>query len=83
MTGAADEGRHHAALLLPYIGYFELAVAADVFILSDNIKYTKKGWIDRNGFLRNGQAAVDQRRLLNIQRGVPSCPVFSRFVRTS
>ncbi len=40
--------------LLPYIGYFQLINAADVFIVYDNIKYTKKGWINRNRFLRNG-----------------------------
>lgn len=40
--------------LLPYIGYFQLIGAADVFIVYDNIKYTKKGWINRNRFLRNG-----------------------------
>jgi len=42
----------------PYLGYFELAAAGDVFILYDNIKYTKKGWINPNKVLRNGQAAV-------------------------
>ena len=40
---------------LPYIGYFQLIAAADCFILYDNIKYTKKGWINRNRLLVNGQ----------------------------
>lgn len=39
---------------LPYIGYFQLIAAADQFIVYDNIKYTKKGWINRNRMLRNG-----------------------------
>lgn len=39
---------------LPYIGYFQLIAAADLFIVYDNIKYTKKGWINRNRFLLNG-----------------------------
>lgn len=39
---------------LPYIGYFQLIAASDVFIVYDNIKYTKKGWINRNRMLRNG-----------------------------
>src|SRR5882672_7506824 len=43
---------------LPYIGYFQLIGAADLFIVYDNIKYTKKGWINRNRFLRNGKEAV-------------------------
>ncbi len=40
---------------LPYIGYFQLIGAVDRFIVYDNIKYTKKGWINRNRMLRNGQ----------------------------
>ena len=39
---------------LPYIGYFQLIAAADLFIIYDNIKYTKKGWINRNRMLLNG-----------------------------
>ena len=37
----------------PYIGYFQLIAAVDVFIVYDNIKYTKKGWISRNRVLQN------------------------------
>jgi len=40
---------------LPYIGYFQLIAAVDVFIVYDNIKYTKKGWINRNRMLQNGK----------------------------
>jgi hypothetical protein len=43
---------------LPYIGYWQLIAAVDVFVLYDNIKYTKKGWINRNRFLTNGVEAV-------------------------
>jgi len=42
----------------PYIGYFQLIGAADLFIIYDDIKYTKKGWINRNRFLRNGADCV-------------------------
>lgn len=37
----------------PYIGYFQLIAAVDLLILYDNIKYTKKGWINRNRMLQN------------------------------
>jgi hypothetical protein len=40
---------------LPYIGYFQLIAAVDLFIVYDNIKYTKKGWINRNRMLQNGK----------------------------
>lgn len=39
---------------LPYIGYFQLIAAVDKFVVYDNIKYTKKGWINRNRMLVNG-----------------------------
>ena len=41
---------------LSYVGYFQLIQSVDLFIIYDNIKYTKKGWINRNRFLQNGQA---------------------------
>ena len=39
----------------PYIGYFKLINSCDEFIIYDNIKYTKKGWINRNNILVNNQ----------------------------
>jgi len=42
----------------PYIGYFQLISSVDKFILYDNIKYTKKGWINRNRFLQKGEDKV-------------------------
>ena len=42
----------------PYIGYFQLIGAVDLFIVYDNIKYTKKGWINRNRMLQNGRDAI-------------------------
>ena len=41
--------------LFPYIGYFQLINAADEFVVYDNIKFTKKGWINRNRILVNGK----------------------------
>jgi hypothetical protein len=43
--------------LFPYIGYFQLMKAVDEFVLYDNIEFTKKGWINRNRILVNGQDA--------------------------
>jgi hypothetical protein len=40
---------------LPYIGYFQLINAVDKFVIYDNIKFTKKGWINRNRILVNGK----------------------------
>lgn len=41
--------------LFPYIGYFQLIAAVDRFVIYDTVKYTKKGWINRNRFLRDGE----------------------------
>ena len=43
---------------LPYIGYFQLIAAVDLFVIYDHIKYTKKGWINRNRYLLNGSEAM-------------------------
>jgi hypothetical protein len=43
------------AYFFPYIGYFQLIAAVDTFIVYDNIKYTKKGWINRNRMLQSGK----------------------------
>jgi hypothetical protein len=42
----------------PYIGYFQLISATNQFVIYDNIKYTKKGWINRNRFLLNSRSAT-------------------------
>lgn len=42
----------------PYAGYFQLIAAVDLFILYDNIQYTKNGWINRNRLCRNGGAVT-------------------------
>ncbi len=42
----------------PYIGYFQLISAVDLFIVYDNIKFTKKGWINRNRMLQNGKDVI-------------------------
>jgi len=43
---------------LPYIGYFQLIGSVDAFVVYDNIKYTKKGWINRNRILTNGMDSI-------------------------
>lgn len=43
---------------LPYIGYWQLMFGADVFVVYDNVEFTKKGWINRNRCLLNGRAEV-------------------------
>ncbi|MBN1214150.1 MAG: WbqC family protein [Candidatus Lokiarchaeota archaeon] len=42
----------------PYIGYFQLINASDIFVIYDKIKFTKKGWINRNRILQNGVDSI-------------------------
>ena len=37
--------------LLPYVGYFQLIAASDVFVLYDDVQYMKGGWVNRNRIL--------------------------------
>lgn len=42
----------------PYIGYFQLIRAVDVFVVYDDVNYIKKGWINRNNILSNGEGQL-------------------------
>ncbi|CAM3381868.1 hypothetical protein BZK31_13160 [Pseudomonas floridensis] len=44
--------------LFPYLGYFQLIAAADVFVLGDDLQYIRAGWVNRNRILSNGQARL-------------------------
>ena len=39
----------------PYIGYFQLIMAADKFIFYDDVNFIKQGWINRNRILLQGK----------------------------
>jgi len=59
----------------PYIGYFQLIKTVDKFIVYDNIKYTKKGWINRNRLLFNGK---EQLFTIPIRKGSDSLDICQR-----
>jgi hypothetical protein len=40
--------------LFPYLGYFQLINAVDNFVIYDDVKFIKNGWINRNYILANG-----------------------------
>jgi len=42
----------------PYIGYFQLIAASDVFVLHDDVQCIKGGWINRNRILLNGESRM-------------------------
>lgn len=44
--------------LFPYLGYFQLISAVDIFVLSDDLQYINKGWVNRNRILVDGKGKM-------------------------
>lgn len=42
--------------LLPYLGYYQLVNAVDVFVFYDDVQFITKGYINRNAILAHGNA---------------------------
>lgn len=42
--------------LFPYLGYWQLITCGDIFVIFDDVNYIKRGWINRNNILLNGEA---------------------------
>lgn len=42
--------------LFPYLGYYQLVYAVDKFVFYDDVNFIKRGYINRNNILVNGQA---------------------------
>ena len=64
----------------PYIGYFQLMNAVDEFVIYDNIQFTKKGWINRNRILVNGN---DIFITLSLKKGSDYLNVNERYLADS
>ena len=62
---------------LPYIGYWQLIHSADIFVVYDNIEFTKKGWFNRNRILE-----IDHDRLFTvpIKKDSDFLPVNKRYL---
>lgn len=41
--------------LFPYLGYFQLIAAADIFVMYDDTQLISRGWVNRNRILVNGE----------------------------
>lgn len=40
---------------LPYIGYFQIVAAVDIFVFYDDVNFIKGGWINRNKIIINDE----------------------------
>ena len=63
---------------LPYIGYFQLLNAVDEFVLYDNIKFTKKGWINRNRIL--DPSGKDEMISISLKKDSDQCHINQRYI---
>ncbi len=59
----------------PYIGYFQLIAASDIFVLHDDVQYIKGGWVNRNRILLNG---ADRMITMPVQKGPHDNPINCR-----
>jgi hypothetical protein len=62
---------------LPYIGYWQLINSADQFVVYDNIKFTKKGWFNRNRILETNH---DRLFTIPIKKASDYLPVNKRYL---
>lgn len=52
----------------PYIGYFQLIKTVDTFVIYDDVNYIKKGWINRNSMLVNGNSYLFRMALQSVSQ---------------
>ena len=72
---------------MPYIGYWQLIKAVDKYVVYDDVNYIKKGWINRNNILVNGNAKLfsislkeaSQNKLIN---EIEISDDFNKFLKT-
>lgn len=50
---------------LPYMGYWQLMNAVDKYVVYDDVNYIKRGWINRNRILVNGEPQYINVRISN------------------
>ena len=64
----------------PYLGYFSHISQCDAFILHDIVKYTKRGWINRNRVLTQSGIATFT---LSLDKAADECKIGERSVSES
>ena len=64
--------------LFPYIGYFQLIGASEIFVFNDDAQYIKGGWINRNRIPRDEKVSWIT---LPVARGAHQLPINQRRYR--
>lgn len=52
----------------PYIGYWQLIKAVDLYVIYDDVNFVKRGWINRNNVLINYEPRQINLRLCNVSQ---------------
>ncbi len=76
--------------VFPYLGYFQLVSAADVFVFYDDVNFITRGWINRNYILLEDRAHLitvpcikpSQNRLINSTEVNVNHPQFEKLIKT-
>lgn len=61
--------------LFSYLGYWQMAGAADIFVLLDDVNFIKKGWINRNNILLDGRAHMFTLPLSGVSQNKLICEI--------
>lgn len=56
---------------VPYIGYWQLMDAVDRYVIYDDVDFIKRGWINRNRILLNGQPHYINVQMLGASQSKP------------
>jgi len=48
---------------MPYLGYFQVMAAVDIYVVYDDVQYIKGGWVSRNNILMDGEKKLFSIRL--------------------
>lgn len=76
--------------IFPYLGYFQLVKAVDSFVFYDDVNFIKRGYINKNTFLLNGQPhdftipceKISQNKLINETNVAYDSPAFNKLLKT-
>ncbi|MTI38304.1 WbqC family protein [Fulvivirga lutimaris] len=76
--------------IFPYVGYFQLIKAVDVFVFYDDVNFIKKGYINKNTILLEGKAhdftlpchKISQNKLINETYVAYDNPAFDKLIKT-
>jgi hypothetical protein len=61
--------------VFPYVGYFQLIRATDVFVFYNDVNFIKKGWINRNKILSNGKDLIFTIPCLEVSQNKKICDI--------